>query len=566
MKRSLYIPIGAMIIGLLVLLAFGASPARSAAKSDSQAEYAPDSLLVRFQPGAATSEKGQAQSELNAQVEDEYSLVPGLENWKLPPGLSVPQAQKALQHNPNVLYAEPNYILHADILPNDPYYGNLYGMGKINAPSAWDTFKGNANFVVAIIDTGISYSHPDLAANMWQNPGEIANNGKDDDANGYIDDVYGWDFAYSDSDPSDGNGHGSHTAGTIGGVGNNGVGVVGVNWQVRLAALKFLDDSGSGYTSNAVLAMQYAVKEGIKVSNNSWGGGGYSQALYDAINAAKSVGHIFVAAAGNSGTNNDTAPFYPANYNLDNLIAVAATDSNDARASFSNFGATMVDLGAPGVGIYSTIPGGYASYSGTSMASPHVAGVAALVYGYHPDWNYQQVRSTILDNVRHVASMSGITVTGGIVDAAAALGVAPIPPTPTTPPSPTPTTPPAPSPTITPSPTATTPSTSMHLGGIAGKGARTSTTKWSATATVTIHNALHAPLQGATVSGTWSNGTTGSGNCVTNSSGTCTITKSGLSRNTVPSVRFTVKSISRSGYLYDPTRNDVNTSVTILRQ
>jgi subtilisin family serine protease len=319
------------------------------------------------------------------------------------------------------------------------------------------------------------------------------------------------------------------------------VGVVGVNWQVRLAALKFLDDSGSGYTSNAVLAMQYAVWEGIKVSNNSWGGGGYSQALYDAINAAKSVGHIFVAAAGNSGTNNDTAPFYPANYNLDNLIAVAATDSNDAKASFSNYGATMIDLGAPGVGIYSTVPGGYASYSGTSMASPHVAGVAALVYGYHPDWNYQQVRSTIFNSVRRVASLSGITVTGGIVDAAAALGVAPILPTPTT------------------------PSPSMHLGGLTGKGARTSTTKWSATVTVTIHNALDAALQGATVTGTWSNGTTGSGNCVTNSSGTCTITKSRLSRSTVPNVLFTVNSASRSGYIYDPTRNDVKTSVTIIR-
>jgi subtilisin family serine protease len=418
--------------------AFAASPALPAADSDPQTAYVPDSLLVRFQPGATAAEKAQVHTSLGVRVKHEYSLVPGLENWKLPPGLSVPQALQALQRNPNVLYAEPDYIVHALVTPNDPYLGNLWGMSKINAPAAWDTFTGDANFVVAIIDTGIDYNHPDLAANMWHNPGEIAGNGLDDDRNGYIDDVYGWDFANNDNDPFDGYNHGTHTAGTVGAVGNNSVGVAGVNWHVKLAALKFLSDSGSGFTSDAVLALQYAVREGIKVSNNSWGGGGYSKALYDAINAAKSVGHIFVASAGNAGTNIDTAPSYPASYNLDNVISVAATDRVDAKASWSNYGLSSVDLGAPGVNIYSTIPGGYVAMSGTSMACPHVAGVAALVYGYHPGWTYQQVRNSILNTVRPVSSLSGITVTGGVVDAAAALGVSP--PAPSGTPTPTPAT------------------------------------------------------------------------------------------------------------------------------
>lgn len=490
---------------------------------------------MRFQPGAPAAEKAQTRAALGAQVQYEYSLVPGLENWKLPPGLSVPQAQQALQRNPNVLYAEPDYIVYADVTPNDPFYVNLYGMGKINAPAAWDTFAGDANFVVAIIDTGINYTHPDLAANMWLNPGEVAGNGLDDDANGYIDDVYGWDFANNDNNPADGHGHGTHTAGTVGAVGNNGVGVAGVNWNVKLAALKFLSDAGSGSTSNAIKAVQYAVKEGIKVSNNSWGGGGFDQSLYDAINASRSVGHLFVAAAGNNGANNDLTPFYPASYNLDNLISVAATDSSDAKASFSNYGVTSVDLGAPGVNIYSTLPSGYGSMSGTSMASPHVAGVAALVYGYHPSWTYQQVRDSIFNTVRQVASLSGKTVTGGIVDAAAALGASPPPP----------------------------PGGSMHLGGLSGVGIKTNASKWSATVTVTVHDGSHAAVVGTTVTGTWSGGAKGSGSCITTASGTCAITKGGLTTSKAPSVTFTVNSVTHSILVYDPSKNEVSTSITI---
>ena len=215
----------------------------------------------------------------------------------------------------------------------------------------------SANVLVGVIDTGVDYNHPDLAANIWTNPGEIAGNGIDDDGNGYIDDVHGYDFVNNDGDPMDDNGHGTHFSGTIGGVGNNGIGVAGVNWNVKIMALKFLDSGGSGSTANAVAGVQYATMMGVDVTSNSWGGGGFSQALYDAIDAAGAANIAFVAAAGNNGANNDTSPAYPAAYDLPNIISVAATDDNDELASFSNYGAASVDLGAPGVDILSTLPG-----------------------------------------------------------------------------------------------------------------------------------------------------------------------------------------------------------------
>jgi serine protease len=393
------------------------------------AEYAPDAVMVQFREGTLTAQKVEAEAAAGGEIVAEYALVPGLVRVQLPAGMSVPQAVEAFSRLPSVEYAEPDYILHAvDTTPNDPSFGSLWGMANIKAPLAWDTSTGAADFVVADIDSGADYDHPDLAANIWTNTGEIPGNGIDDDKNGYVDDVHGWDFAYNDDDPFDGAGHGTHTAGTIGAVGNNGVGVVGVNWHIQVMVLKFLNDSGSGYTSAAVSALNYAVAKGVKVSNNSWGGGGYSTSLYNAINNARSAGHLFIAAAGNNGTNNDITPFYPASYNLGNIISVAAIDVNDNKASFSNYGATSVDLGAPGVSILSTTPHNtYSYYSGTSMATPHVAGVAALVYALNPGWSYAQVRDRILGTVRPVASMAGRTVTGGAVDAAAAVAGSPPP-------------------------------------------------------------------------------------------------------------------------------------------
>jgi subtilisin family serine protease len=210
--------------------------------------------------------------------------------------------------------------------------------------------------MVGVIDTGIDYNHPDLAANVWTNPLEIPGNGIDDDGNGYVDDVHGYDFVNRDGDPMDDHGHGTHVAGTIAAVANNGIGVAGVSWHAKVMALKFLDAGGSGWVSDAVEALNYATDMGAKITNNSWGGGEYSTALRDAIAAANSAGAVFVAAAGNSANNNDATPFYPAGYEGPNVIAVAATDASDTLAVFSNFGRNTVQLGAPGVGIYSTVP------------------------------------------------------------------------------------------------------------------------------------------------------------------------------------------------------------------
>ena len=403
----------------------GAAPysqrAQAALAQNPNATHSPLAVLVRFRAGASPAARAQARAAVRGARVREFAIVPGLELVETPVGVA--QAVAALRSHPLVEYAEPDYVVHAGaVAPNDPMFGSLWGMARIRAPEAWQTSTGDPAFQVADIDTGIDYTHPDLQANAWVNPGEVAGNAIDDDGNGYIDDVRGWNCITNTGNPWDDNGHGTHTAGTIGAVGNNGTGVAGVNWQCKIVALKFLNASGSGYISDAIEAVQYAARNGIKVSNNSWGGGGYSSALFDAIKASQAVGHLFVAAAGNDRRNTDRNPSYPACYDLDNVLSVAAMDSSDAVASFSNYGAKTVDLGAPGVGILSTVPGGgYQSYSGTSMACPHVAGAAALVYAANPTWTYAHVRSQILGTVRPVASLVGKSVTGGALDAYAAL-------------------------------------------------------------------------------------------------------------------------------------------------
>ena len=315
--------------------------------------------------------------------------------------------------------------------PNDPRYGDLYGLhntgqsggtidADIDAPEAWQVSTGSRDIIVGVVDTGIDYTHPDLAANMWVNPGEIAGNGIDDDGNGFVDDVHGYDFANNDGDPFDDEGHGTHVAGTIGAVGNNGLGVAGVNWEVSLMGLKFLDANGSGSTSDAVQAINYATMmrnqygQNVRVTSNSWGGGGSSNAMRQAIEAGSEADILFVAAAGNDGMDNDSNPQYPASYTSNAVISVAATNRNDTLAGFSNYGATSVDLAAPGVGIVSTVPaGGYSSFSGTSMATPHVAGAAALALAVDPTLTVSQLRTGLLGTVDAVGGLSGKTVTGG---------------------------------------------------------------------------------------------------------------------------------------------------------
>jgi subtilisin family serine protease len=339
-------------------------------------------------------------------------------------GMSTADAIAALRQNPNVVYAEPNYILRAYATPNDPRFAELYGMrntgqtggtagADIRATSAWDIFTGDPNLKIGVIDTGVDYTHPDLVNNVWTNPGEIPGNGIDDDGNGYIDDVHGYDFVNNDGDPMDDHYHGTHCSGTIAGEGDNGIGVAGVNWHAKIVGIKFLDASGSGSTAAAISGIQYAIAVGCRLTSNSWGGGGVSQALEDAINAAGAAGQLFVCAAGNAGSNIDATPSYPASYASQYIISVAATDHNDGLASFSNYGLTSVDLGAPGVDILSCQPGGqYQLLSGTSMATPHVAGACGLAWGRFPSATNLQIKQLIMSKADPIPSLTGKCVTG----------------------------------------------------------------------------------------------------------------------------------------------------------
>jgi subtilisin family serine protease len=335
----------------------------------------------------------------------------------------------ALQASGLYAYVEPDFIVTTNATPNDPRYasGELWGLhnlgqdagtddADIDAPEAWDLRSSAPGVVVAVIDTGVRYTHEDIAANMWTNPGEIPANGIDDDNNGYIDDVYGIDARNADTDPFDDNRHGTHCAGTIAAVGNNGKGVTGVAWQAKIMALKFLGAKGSGYNSDALTCIQYATANGAQIMSNSWGGGGYSQALRDAIAAARAQGILFVASAGNSSANSDTAPQYPANYQEDNVVAVAATDRTDALGSFSNYGNGSVEIAAPGVKILSlghTTDDAYTTLSGTSMAGPHVAGALALLKAQFPADTYRQLINRLQNGADQLPSLSGKIQNGG---------------------------------------------------------------------------------------------------------------------------------------------------------
>lgn len=429
-----------LFLAILIFVFLEIPLAHSKPNSSRKARFVPDEVIIKLKENKKIDsldlDAGKAKKLTIGK--NKHFIKMGLDRLYLLKVKDAIEAIRVLEKHPSVEYVEPNYIVTAiSTFPNDEEFSFLYGLhntgqkggtqdADIDAPEVWDIQRGSDAIVVAVIDTGVDYTHEDLVDNMWVNGAEIPDNDKDDDGNDYIDDYLGWDFVNNDNDPFDDQGHGTHCSGTIGAVGNNGIGVVGVSWNVSIMPLKFLNSGGSGSTADAISAVEYATMMQVDIMSNSWGGGGFSQALKEAIIAANYDGILFVAAAGNSRSDNDVFPHYPSNYDVPNVIAVAATDRNDDLASFSSYGALSVDLGAPGVDILSSVPKGscqlcdptgYTLLSGTSMATPHVAGAAALINANFPGLTIEQLKSRLLARVDPNPALEAITVTGGRLNA-----------------------------------------------------------------------------------------------------------------------------------------------------
>lgn len=438
-----------LALSMLVLMS---GSGRAWADDTAQLPYAPDQLIIKFKSYVTDANKQKLLGQIHAQSMKTLSGI-GADVVYVDKSRSISAWVQTLEYHPWVEYVEPNYKVSVNTttsaappLPNDPLFSYLWGLNNINqfsgsssaadidAPEAWKIYKPTGTVVVAVIDTGIDYNHPDLASNVWVNSLEDINhdgkltkadlNGKDDDKNGLVDDVLGWNFNKGNNDPMDDNGHGTHVSGTIAAGVNNKIGVAGVAGQgyVKVMPLKFLDATGSGYVSDAVNALAYATMKHAQIANNSWGGTGYSQAMMTAMQQYQASGGLFVAAAGNNASNNDSAPFYPASYNLANEIAVAAISYNNMLASFSNYGASTVGLAAPGYYVASTWPNNqYALLSGTSMAAPHVSGVAALLLSQKASLTGVQLKAKLLGTVKKNSTLSTNTSSGGVVNAYNAL-------------------------------------------------------------------------------------------------------------------------------------------------
>jgi subtilisin family serine protease len=450
-ERALIATAAASALGMT--LTAQASPARvDADLKRSELRYIASELLVQFHAGQAAAARDAVLKTLGARTakrlrqaaDGELHLV------RLPKGLAVQDAVRQLRAHGAVRFVEPNWVYTTQAAPNDPAYqqGALWGVygdqspGRRNqygsqAAEAWEAGKDcSSDVVVGIIDEGVMTTHPDTQANIWVNPFEIPGNGIDDDGNGRIDDIHGWDFVSNDNSTFDGAGddHGTHVSGTIGAVRNNGIGVAGICGQVKMVNAKFLGPKG-GSTADAILAVDYMTdlktRHGVNLvaTNNSWGGGGFSQALKDAIDRQGAAGILFIAAAGNGnllgiGQNTDNKPAYPASYTSENIISVASITKKGAKSGFSNYGLTSVDIGAPGSSIWSTVPkmengvltASYAAYDGTSMATPHVTGAVAFYASRHPGATAAQIKAAVLGSAVPTASLAGKTVTGGRLD------------------------------------------------------------------------------------------------------------------------------------------------------
>lgn len=405
------------------------------------APYRSDRILVKYKAAPAATAATQAQtlrSRIGARLHRRYPALGDVEVLALDKaGLPVEAAIERLNASGAVEFAEPDFFVHTMATPNDPSFANggLWGLrntgqrggandADIDAPEAWDVRREAPNVIVAVIDTGVRYTHEDLAANMWRNPGETPGNGRDDDGNGFVDDVFGINAVNNTGNPLDDNGHGTHCAGTIGAVGDNGKGVSGVAWRVQIMACKFLAANGSGSISDAIECMNYAVAKGAHVLSNSWGGGGFSNAFNTALTSARNAGIIFVAAAGNETKDNDVSPNFPSNYPQDNVIAVGSSTRTDALSSFSNFGRLTVDIIAPGSEILSathTSDSAYRELSGTSMATPHVAGALALLRAQFPGESHLQLINRLFNSAERLPAFTGLCLTGGRLNIDAAL-------------------------------------------------------------------------------------------------------------------------------------------------
>lgn len=444
---------------LVLLFAFGATAAGFEKVTLGKHQAVANRVLARFKPEVEAATRSRLMNEQRVRMTRQYSLVsdlvvlellpqPGLNSVLPPAGKPPVDGRQLLARIKDLLatgafqYVEPDYVVTASLTPNDTAFtdGTLWGLrntgasggvvgADIGAVGAWDITTGNTNIVVAVIDTGVNYLHQDLVSQMWLNPGEFPNNGIDDDGDGYVDNVHGINAVTNGGDPMDDNGHGSHCAGTIGAAANNGSPHVGVAWNVRIMALKFLDVSGGGATSDAIECIQFARLNGARILSNSWGGGGFEQALQDAIEATRVAGLLFVAAAGNESTNNDgPGRSYPASYPIDNVVSVAAVDRANNLAGFSNYGSQSVHLGAPGVAIYSSThssASSYATFNGTSMACPHVSGAAVLLWARYPGASYAEIRQRLFVGTVPIASLSGKTATGGRLNVLNSLTVVP---------------------------------------------------------------------------------------------------------------------------------------------